>query len=230
MHFSSKISMAGLILASSAVFSANPAEGLYAGVMGGGSYMPSITFSTLNFDSNYYQSSGKLTYDGGGTAGVQIGTRIEQFRVEGEVNYTTNNMKTLKTNGITIRQDSHNPGLNLKGKTYFIAGLINGFYEPLAYENDGNWTPYIGLGLGYAKVKNTLSFYYATTQFANGNDSASAPIAQGILGVSWFFDDVIAFSIDGRYMTTKKITALDERLTAGTINLVLNVAFDQSDA
>jgi opacity protein-like surface antigen len=235
MNFFSKGSIAGLVLASGVVFAAEPAEGWYAGFFAGPSYAPSVNFNINNpFSTNPLW--GKLTYDVLANGGGQVGYRCYKFRYEGELVFNTNNFDSLSINNFTIGNNQGARGLSIKGSTSLLAGLFNAYYE--FYDEDYSETkfvPYVGLGIGYAYVRNKLDFYYNSPQFNrvfllnsnNNSESSSAAIGQGILGLSYFFNDNVSLGTDLRYMSTRKITRFDSRVEAVTWNFLMNFSFDQ---
>ena len=226
-----KYAIAALALASSASYAVEPAEGWYAGLLLGFSDAPSLTFN-VNNPFAAVPLPAKLTYDIYGNAAAQIGFRCNKLRYEGEVVFNRNPYDRLTVGNFSIKNTRNNngSGLGMKGNTSMIAGLFNAYYE--FYDEDYSatkWVPYAGLGIGYASIHNRLDFYVNSVLLNENRNSVtkSSAIAQGILGINYFFTDNVSLGSDLRYMTTKKISIYDSRVTAATWNLVMNVSFDQ---
>lgn len=243
MTIFSKIGLTSLMLASGVASAYQPAMGWYAGLMGGVSYAPGINFTVLNPLAVYFPPASnftslpvKLTYNVLGNGGVQVGYRCDKFRVEGELNFNTNSYNKLQVGPFTIGSNSNIQGLYLNGHNNLYAGFINGFFDIYDEENtDTTWVPYVGLGIGYARVQSSIDFYANFTNIPNpirnrqiftAKASTSAPIGQAILGINYFFSDELSIGTDLRYMSTRNIRLLDSRYSVGTWNLVLNYSFD----
>jgi opacity protein-like surface antigen len=231
-----KYSLLGLALTSGASIAANPMNGIYGGLIVGGSYSPKTniifnapltpTGSTCSSGANCSAAFGKLSYSGFGNIGGQIGVRMNQFRVELEpiVNYNPYQKITVGTTKYNSPKSS--AGLRLKGDTTTAALMVNGFYDFFT-PNGSNFAPYLGAGVGYAYVDNSLRFYcnnqtIACTKYSKSQSSAAV---QGILGAAYFMDDFTWFGLDYRYITTQKINVLDSRLQIHTINLSFSGMF-----
>ncbi|MDP1604815.1 MAG: outer membrane beta-barrel protein [Legionella sp.] len=246
MNFLSKCGIAGLMFASSGVFAAEPAMGWYAGIFAGPSFAPSRKFDIYSPFFTTTPLLGKLSYGVLANGGGQLGYRCNKFRFEGELVYNANNFDELTVNGFTITNNQERPGLSIRGKTSFTAGLFNAYYE--FYDEDYSETqfvPYIGLGVGYAHIRNTLDFYYYSPYYYinravlinrnRNSESTNSAIGQAIIGINYFFNDSISLGTDFRYMSTGSIGTLDSRITSrntsrvqvGTWNFLLNFSFDQ---
>lgn len=218
----------GTFLLNTATFAANPAPGLYAGIMGGGSYSPRLNFAIVNPFTGVY-TPGKLGYKAGGNGGGQLGYRICKFRLEGEVNFNYIPFDKLTISNFYIRNNVPVYGVGMKGETQFIAGLFNAYYE--MYQPDGSiygLVPYVGVGVGFANVQSRAKFYFNQVLIAGSQekDSNSTAIAQAILGASYFLDDFTTVGLDVRYIGSRRINVLNERLQVLTLNVILNFSFD----
>ena len=233
MNIYSKLGLTGLMLASGIASAYQPAQGWYAGLMGGFSYAPSTTFSLNDpFIARYPRFANvtaKLNYNVGGNGGVQLGYRCDKFRVEGELNYNFNSYNRLRIGNYTIGSSHNVQGLNLSGNSNMYAGFINGFFDIYDEEDVGTtWVPYVGLGIGYARVQNTADFFvqYRQVNFLTAKASSNEPIGQAILGLNYFFSDNMSLGWDFRYMSTRKLDYLNSRFEVVTGNLVFNYSFD----
>lgn len=238
-----KSSLIGFMLASSSVFAVEPAMGWYAGFMLGASYSPSQDF--IIYNSPFFQGPhvADVSYNILGNFGGQFGYRCNKFRYEAELVYNRNKVKDITINGLTLNKDPTTvtfPGGNnrgrIKGNTSMAAAFFNAYYE--FYDEDyaeTSFVPYVGLGIGYANVKNNLTFETWIEHQVNPNHthyrnsvSGSAPIGQAILGINYFFSDNVSLGTDFRYMKSKSINAFDSSVSIGTWNiLVMNFSFDQ---
>ncbi|MGQ3890660.1 outer membrane protein [Legionella sp. CNM-4043-24] len=233
MNIYSKLGLTGLMLASGIASAYQPAQGWYAGLMGGFSYAPSTSFSISNpfvaFFPEFASIPAKLSYNVGGNAGAQLGYRCDKFRVEGELNYNFNSYDRLRIGYFTIGSSHNVQGLNLSGHSNMYAGFINGFFDIYDEENmDTTWVPYVGLGIGYARVQNSIDFFIHNYQlnFLTAKASSNEPIGQAILGLNYFLSDNTSLGWDFRYMSTRKLDYLNSRFEVVTGNLVFNYSFD----
>lgn len=232
MNFFSKASITGLMFVSTAVFAAEPAEGWYAGFMLGPSYTPNINRNiTINNPIITSTLPGRLSYDILGNLGIQFGFRCNKFRYEGELNYNYNTFDKLKLGGFELTTDPNLVGLSMKGYTGIGSALFNAYYEFYDEEYSATkFVPYIGLGIGYAQLNSSLNLYFNGTQLnrTTRTRSADAPVAQGILGINYFFTDNVSLGTDFRYLTTNNIKAYnDSRVSYASWNLVMNFSFDK---
>lgn len=228
----SSLSMASLMLTSGLAFAVEPAEGWYAGFMLGGSYAPSQNFTFYTPFLPTIPISSKLTYNFGGNVAGQFGYRCGKFRYEGELLYNINTFDKIRTQGFTLNRNvgSNVFGFSMKGNTSTLAGIFNVYYE--FYDesySDTKWVPYLGLGIGYAAVRNSLNFYHNSTKL-NVNDNShteNSPIGQVMGGINYFFTDNVSLGSDLRYWTTRKIDNFGTRASAASWNLLMNFSFDQ---
>lgn len=239
MKQSIKITMATLCLSSAQAFALNPFPGWYAGIILGGSYAPNVdlTFNAPNTPLSTACSTsvgctpttGSLSYSGYGNIGGQIGYRRNHFRLELEpvVNYNPYDKITVGT--VKYSSPKSSSSVRLKGSTTTVGVLFNGYYDFYVAGGASNFVPYLGGGIGYAYVKNDIKFYCnnVTIPCTELNKSNNGPIAQGIVGASYYLDDFTWFGLDYRYITTNKINSLiNDRVQVHTINLSFNGIFN----
>lgn len=230
MKIFSSCRIASLVLAcaASSAHAVNPAPGLYFGIMGGGSYFSSISFSIYHPYTNRL-TPGELTYKPMGNGGFQLGYRLEKFRFEGEFNFNSNSFDKLKLDIYRFPANKHKYGLRLRGNTAITSGMINAFYE--MYTPDPDITgavPYVGLGVGYGLVTNRVRFYRDNRllQGSQEKQHSHAAIGQAIIGMSYFFDDFTSVAFDARYFSTTNVSSIDQRIQGASLNLLLNFSFD----
>ncbi|WP_287007487.1 outer membrane beta-barrel protein, partial [Legionella sp.] len=180
------------------------------------------TFSNL--------TRGTLDYRVGGNFSGHLGYRICNFRAEGELLFNYSPLSTVKVAGASIsRHVTLTNPVRLSGQTVLGAGLINGYYDFYDEEMDPTWVPYVGLGIGYSYLRNTISFtvpFLFTDAFSiSFRNNESSPIGQAILGISYFTSDDLSIGLDYRYLTTKSLSGTNSRLQTHTINLNFNYYF-----
>lgn len=229
MKQSLKLALMALILHGGVANAANPVPGWYAGIMLGGSYAPKVNFTFINPTTGVL-NTGKLSYSALGNIGGQVGYRfLENLRLEGQIFYNNNPYQELTVGAITITSPKTSTGLRLKGSTSTGAFMVNGFYD--FFVPDGSpsgFSPYVGLGFGYAHVNNSIKFYNNNVIISGSRLSHSddAFAAQGILGAGYFLDSFTWFGLDFRYFTTQKITVLDSRVEFASLNLSFSGMFN----
>ncbi len=237
MKSSLKLSVLAVLLAQGIAHATNPVQGWYAGIMLGGTYTPKTSFTFTN-PLTRVTATGHMSYGGLGDFAGQLGYRFwDHYRVEGELVYNSSEYKSLKVGNYTISRSKKTTGLRLKGKTATGAFMVNGIYDFITPGCDTSFSPYVGLGLGYARVSNILQYYNNDTELVGQgiSRSTSSPALQGIIGAAYFLDDYTWFGLDFRYFTTKStkksnathtVNSLDSRVQFDTINLSFSGIFN----
>ena len=232
MKYSNKFALAGLLFVNTSIFAATPAEGLYAGFIAGLSYSPNVSFYVTDpFTGTGITSLGTLNHKIGGDGGAQIGYRICNFRLEGELMLNVAPFSQLTLAGTTIKRHvTPIIPIRMGGQTVFGAGFFNAYFDIYDEENDPTFVPYVGLGVGYSYLRTnlrlTIPYVYVNSVSSSLRDSETTPMGQIILGTSYYFSDVASLGMDYRYMTTKSINFFNTRLQAHTLNFVFNYSFD----
>lgn len=237
------------LLLSSTSYALDPVQGFYGGVFIGGNYTSPITFNLTNQTTHAVFANGQLAYSMYGNGGGELGYRMNQFRVETELFYNNSPYSSITINGHRFKTKKSGSGFRYKGQTSTGAVMINGFFDAFFVGEDSDVVPYIGLGLGYARIQNSIKFYCnnvnvgtstlvlnkdrscALISNPNGPDSnlkatASAGAAQAILGISYYMDDYTTFSLDVRQFATRNINTFNSKVQFTTLNLGFNGAFD----
>lgn len=203
MRHPSKYILAGLFFASHA-FAIEPASGWYVSGFGGASYTPSIDFSISLLSSTPLPSS--LSYDILANGGLEAGYRCDHFRFAGEVMYNQNPYDNLVINGLSIPGNTNSlTTFGFEGYTGILAGFFNVYYDFFSEESESNFVPYVGLGIGYANVRNQLQFYYNQLLLGENTESINGGIGQVIVGLNYFFNEQWAFGTDFRLMSTETL-------------------------
>lgn len=135
-------------------------------------------------------------YDTGFTGGAFVGKKFGNIRAELE--------------GIYEQSDVD----GFDGKTEFYGAMANGYYD---FKNASRFTPYLGAGLGYGKVR-----YSSDTA---GVDSASEDTLayQGIAGVGYELNPCWTLTGEYRYLGTTK--AADTRYQSHSVLAGLRYTF-----
>lgn len=222
-----KPSLAALCLAVSLPAFSTIAPGFYGGLSGFVNYTPNLNF-------NVYDTSlttiipGKITYSVGGGVAGQLGYRCEHFRGELEILGNYNKINKLQAGGITLKKDATNStNFYVSGQTVSGAGFINGFFDFNSDQQPGQWSPFIGLGIGAARVNTTIKLFNAGTQISKIADVSSTRLAgQGIIGIGYALDNATIIGMNGRYMGTQKKNNELDNYSVGSLHFFFSTAFD----
>lgn len=215
--------LSSLVLSSSvyaSAYASDPVQGFYLGLLGEISHISNID-ATVIVNQNPYMGTISVGPVGGGAGGA-IGYKVQSFRFEGELLVNANSFGELKVGTCTLISPAvlgprgacptvvQTNGLGFKGTSLGIYGLFNAYYDFLpGPSSDRKVIPYIGLGLGYAQIKNTIQIQNNQYVFAgltpisvSSSVSKSGVAGQGILGVSYYLDDYAVVGVDFRYLTS----------------------------
>lgn len=203
-----------------------PQSYLYLGGFGGlaftssgGSYYS--TYVPINNFPTYIDLT-NTHYDTGWQTGAMLGVKGKYFRLEAE--YLLYNADISRFNAAGVKQT------NAKGNTKIHAGLANLYYDILTIQN--RFTPYIGVGLGYATSADTS---LQSTGPAPGpiatRYTSGALVYQGIAGINMDINDQLATFVDFRHLTSTDledgwkppISIPYQKLRINSLNLGLKV-------
>ncbi len=224
----------------------NPATGWYGGLIVGANYAPNLSFNYLNTSGELKPA--QLGHNIMGTAGGQIGFRwCDNYRAEAEFFFNNSPYSYLRLGDTTIHAHKTSTGLRLNGKTESGIATFNLFYDIFG-DFSSNTVPYLGIGAGYAYVRSEVNFYLNDVLVTAENydsivdaiptkKSKSGPVAQAILGVSYYLDDFSYFALDVRYLVSAEQTiltqqvnqtnnAINARYQLYSLNIIFNGAFD----
>ncbi len=227
MKQSLKLGLLGLI-ATTSIQAANPIEGWYAGLALGASSIDKLKMDVVRIPngSKLDQQPGIIKHKLFGNIAGQIGYRFfDNFRTEAELMALSNDYHKLHSGTISISSTKKRNGLHLKGKTNVGAILINSYLDLLPGQSD--FSPYLGLGVGYAHITDNIRLYQNNSYVAGTRlkYSTNQPVAQAIIGANYFLDDFTWVGIDYRYLATKAIPYLSSRLQANSVNLSISGSF-----
>lgn len=214
-----KAGLTTLLLSSSSVYALDPVQGIYAGIFLGGSKARAVNITAaipnLIINGASLAGTGRLDFGAFGDIGGQVGYRMDQFRVEGELSYNNSPYNSLTINGTKFTKkgnSKHNTNATnptFKGQTGIAALMLNGYYDNYSMFDQSCFVPYIGIGLGYANIQNRVDFYRGNVAIPNSSFSIrhNAFAGQAIIGTSYFMDDFTAFALDFRYFSTGAVPA-----------------------
>ena len=205
--------------------SAIPLEGWYGGLMIGPARAFNLNFNLSN-PFTHRPAVGELNYKTSVNVGGQLGYRYDKFRSEAQLIYDQSKFNHVQIDNLSISSHTNFNGPSLSGNTNFFAAMFNTFYEFYQEDVEVKLVPYVGLGVGYATVRNSVSLLYNQQQIFGRSDNASAPMGQGIIGINYFFSDSRSLALDYRYTTTPKHQRLNSSVAIEAINLVVNLSFD----
>ena len=256
-----KVYLAVIGLISTSVYAVEPVSGTYGGVVLGGSYMFPIpvpatrealtnaprTAATISSALNTYLGKSlngvnyknahyQLNYGFMGLLGVQVGYRLDELRVEGQIFYNSSPVSSLSiwdaNSSVKLSNNKNDANvLYPSGQTNLIAGMANFYYDFIPPSTlDTNFAPFVGFGVGYANVQNNFNLNFTTAAATaastttsttaastkpisteiNQNSivgSSSTAAGQLIVGMLYFLDDFSYFGLDGRIFSTLNINA-----------------------
>ncbi len=186
-------SCAILISTSSAVYSA---EGTYVSGNVGISIVNDLTASGVEDEGPW---SADTSWDTGYVVHAALGYDFNPIRAEVELGYAKNDCDKLDTNETAIDGD-------VTATTLFA----NAYYD---FHNSSSFTPYLGVGLGYALISyNDLKGPDWRSSF-DEDDSVFA--YQFMAGVSFVITDNITVDLSYRYMDTSDQSMVDTNDTGG---------------
>ncbi len=223
------LALAMLLMINGQLFAVNPVNGFYGGVFLGPTYAPNATF-TVETPFSPLSMDGTVHYSIIGNIGGQAGYRFNHFRVEGELFANYNTFKTLKVGDITFNTPyPYYSNITMKGSTTTGAIMANVFYDFYTLGQTVYWSPYLGLGIGYSYIQNTVSFYNANVEYPSlgQTQSSTHPAGQFIIGLGYFLDDFTTVGLDYRYFTTEAASPFNSRTALNSFNITLIGSFDR---
>ena len=192
-------------LASNANAQSGYYPGWYVGIGAGPTIMQdpsgSFTFTRRNVPDPSFKAKMDLGFGADLSAGYE-GLFIPEIRVEAEINYHSNGLKSITSSFLPF---PHSFGAT--GSIDTIGLMMNGYYDFL---NSSPWTPYLGGGVGAGHVALSDVGVPAVSPFTvSGKDWQFA--YQGIAGVRYSLTPNLSASLDYRYFST-----IDPKFTVNT--------------
>lgn len=189
-------------------------EGAYVGVKGGLNHV-----QNNNVKNKVEDQQGTTTFEtglkNGFDAAASLGWKFTNgFRTEAEFSYRKNQMDDIKisTNDVTVKID---PKTSLRT----MAGMVNGLYD---LELGCGFTPYVGLGLGYADTK-------VDSKLLERNDikvdTARGIAYQAVAGISMPIACNTDLGVEYNYFTQPNVKVNGKRLQDHSVNLAVRYSF-----
>lgn len=172
------------------------AQNFYFGVQGG---------LNVAHDGEFDNSGADMTFDAGYAYGATLGYETgKQFRLEGELTYRGNHIDSVA-------------GVRQGGKISSTAVMANVFYD---FATRGSWAPYLGGGLGTARV----------TLERAGSDSDRVLAYQLIGGLGYSVSPNTVVTFDYRYFavntpTFNAATSFDQEYGNSTLMVGIRARF-----
>jgi opacity protein-like surface antigen len=139
-------------------------------------------------------ATGTMEFDQGFAFGVAAGYGFGSTRVEGEIAYQKNDYDKLSINVPGVGSWS----TDVDGDATSTAFLVNGYYD---FKNNSSITPFIGAGLGFAKVDvGAISVPGFGTVTTSADDTVFA--YQIGAGVGFAVNEKVSLDLKYRYFAT----------------------------
>lgn len=142
-----------------------------------------------------------------------LGYDFGYFRAEGEFGYRKNNIDSLSGFGLTV---------DASGDATVTSGMANLYYD-FAMQ-DPKWSPYIGGGIGYARVS-VNDVEVAGVPVLDDDDSALA--GQAMVGLAYAISDSVEIFGGYRFFLTDSLKLRD---TSSSENDVKGLRIHQAEA
>ena len=159
-----------------------------------------------DFDFQVAPGTVNTEFDDGYGLGIAFGKQLgengakNRWRIEGELSYRANDVDTHKLNGGALAGSTG----KLKN-TALMANVLYDFNEP------SKFTPYLGAGLGFAKVKADGFGVGAIPEVLNDDDTVFA--YQLIAGAGWDISEKTELFAEYRYFATDDVSVTTSAAT-----------------
>jgi len=191
--------LAGAIMASAS--SASMADSTYIGVQG-------MWTDLKDFDFNVAPGTVESQFDSGAGFGITLGRSFDQFRGELEYSSRKNDIKSHSLNGGATLPGS-------KGEAKSDAFMLNGYYD---IDTNSAFVPYLGAGIGMAKVKFDDFGVAAIPDVLNDSESQFA--YQFMAGGEYRFADTWGLFAEYRYFATTDVDVTTSTATGAVTNSI----------
>ena len=159
-------------------------NGWYLGARGGVTWLEDSSTTVGGVANNIDYDRG---YNIGGSVGYQFGG---PFRLEAEVVYRKNDVDSYTLGGTRLT--------GAAGDGSSLALMVNGFYD---FNTGTAFTPYVGLGIGYARI--SADGITATGLGATNSDDDNKFAYQAIAGLAYALTPEVSLTADYRYFATQ---------------------------
>jgi opacity protein-like surface antigen len=202
------------LLATGLSTAAVPMDGWYLSAFGGYSYIPDHVNNTL-FGYFIHHAAFKNGYN----AGARVGYQNCSLRYEAEYTYLHGGVKGFQVYDISQ--------LDVSGHTAANAIMANVYYD--TPEILSNIAPYLGLGIGYAYIKDHLNSVVTPLDSVSFHAKEGAFAYQGTAGFSYNFCKNYALTLAYRYLATASSNKLGSRFQAHMASVGVVYHFDDFD-
>lgn len=145
--------------------------------------------SSVNFDENL---EAEFEYDTGFSLAAAIGGQVNRnLRVEPEISYQKNDLDSASDSEGSVSVD---------GDASLWAFMFNSYYD---FTPDAAVTPYIGAGIGFARVEVSDITSPAFSGYYLKGDKDSVFCYQGSVGLAWEVGNDMTMDLSYRYFATE---------------------------
>lgn len=195
-----------ILLCQSTTSAATPISGSYIRGFGGFAFTTSGNVNISSFSNPEY----KTGYD----AGAQIGYKSGPIRYEFEGAYTLAKLNQFNFNNTTQTA--------VAGKSSSTSLILNVYYD---FEDfSASLAPYLGVGIGYAHIVNTLESTSPNTVSYDQSDRLFAYKANA--GLTYNFSENISTDIGYQYFRTKHSNKFNEVFQTHLVNMGITYRYD----
>lgn len=159
-------------------------NGWYLGARGGVTWLEDSSSTVGGVAHNIDYDRG---YNIGGSVGYQFGG---PFRLEAEVVHRKNDVDSYTLGGTRLG--------GAAGEMSSLALMVNGFYD---FQTGTAFTPYVGLGVGYARI--SADGITATGAGVTNSDDDNKFAYQAIAGLAYQLTPEVSLTADYRYFATQ---------------------------
>jgi len=157
-------------------------HGLYVGVDAGVIVPESIS---VHGSSAGVTFNGDLNFETGAATGITLGYHVTPFiAVEGNFEYAGFDLHSLSGTVSVSGGGSASGSVGLQGHLDTYNGLFNAIWSPLGAANWNGLSPYLGAGLGFSHINETLNGAGGVS-FSTVTDDETDFAANGIVGVDY---------------------------------------------
>ncbi len=144
--------------------------------------------------------TGEVESDNGAGFSAAVGHDWGGLRVEGEFSYRENDLDSVRIDTLTVAGVVFT-GLgtfDFEGDTTSYGFMVNGWYD---FDTGSDWVPFVGLGLGVAKVKLDITSVAGVAVTYDESDTVLA--YQVGAGLGYRVTPMMTVNLSYRYFATK---------------------------